>query len=130
MSELNNNNQNIRNKNFYKKPLGLKVTGLSTPLGDGGLNDISFALNEGEHLLITGTSGSGKTTLAKVLANKIFYKGSIEFNIHQPKIIFVEQHYYFKTLSNTSDFYYQQRYNSFDSSDAQTVLEELQKIFS
>lgn len=92
------------------------------------LNDISFSLNEKEHLLITGTSGSGKTTLAKALANKIFYKGSIEFSINQPKIIFVEQHDYFKSLSNTSDFYYQQRYNSFDSNDAQTVFEELQKI--
>ena len=91
------------------------------------LNDISFALNEGNHLLITGASGSGKTTLAKALANKIFYKGSIAFNTHQPKIILVEQHYYFKTLSNTSEFYYQQRYNSFDSNDAQTVFEELQK---
>ncbi len=92
------------------------------------LDDISFALNEGEHLLITGTSGSGKTTLAKTLVNKIFYKGLISYNINQPKIIFVEQHYYFKTLSNTSDFYYQQRYNSFDSNDAVTVLAELQKI--
>ncbi len=92
------------------------------------LNDISFALNEGEHLLITGASGSGKTTLAKALANKILYKGSIEFNIDQPKIIFVEQHYNFKTLSNTNNFYYQQRYNSFDSNDAQTVIDELQKI--
>ena len=83
------------------------------------MDDISFALNKGEHLLITGTSGSGKTTLAKALANKIFYKGSIEFSTNQPKIIFVEQHYYFKTLSNTNDFYYQQRYNSFDSDDAE-----------
>ena len=92
------------------------------------LNDVSFALNEGEHLLITGSSGSGKTTLAKALANKIFYKGSIEFAPAQPKIILVEQHYYFKTLSNTNDFYYQQRYNSFDSNDAQTVIQELQKL--
>ena len=87
-------------------------------------------MNEGNHLLITGASGSGKTTLAKALANKIFYKGSVEFNISQPKIIFVEQHYYFKTLSNTNDFYYQQRYNSFDSNDAQTVFEELQKVIN
>ncbi|MEP6683661.1 MAG: ATP-binding cassette domain-containing protein [Parafilimonas sp.] len=91
------------------------------------LNDVSFALNEGSHLLITGTSGSGKTTLAKVLANKIFYKGSINYKINQPKIIFVDQHYHFKTLSNTNDFYYQQRYNSFDSNDAKTVVEELKK---
>lgn len=31
----------------------------------------------------------------------------------------------FKTRSNTSDFYYQQRYNSFDSEDAPTVTEYL-----
>ena len=92
------------------------------------LNNVSFALNEAEHLLITGSSGGGKTTLAKVLSNKVFYKGSVDFNLSQPKIIIVEQHYYFKTLSNTNDFYYQQRYNSFDSEDAVTVMQELQKI--
>ena len=92
------------------------------------LNDVSFALNEGEHLLITGTSGSGKTTLAKVITNKVFYKGVIEFGVQQSKIILVDQHYYFKTLSNTNEFYYQQRYNSFDSNDAVTVKEELLKI--
>jgi molybdate transport system ATP-binding protein len=123
------------NNEFTNSPSGaggkgliLKVTGLSTLLGDGGLKDVSFALNGGENLLITGISGSGKTTLAKALANKIFYKGCVEFSIDQPKIILIEQHYYFKTLSNTNDFYYQQRYNSFDSNDAQTVVEELQKI--
>ncbi len=92
------------------------------------LDDISFALNEGKHLLITGSSGGGKTTLAKAFANKIFYKGSISFAKHQPEINFVEQHFFFKTLSNTNDFYYQQRYNSFDGNDAVTVIEELLKI--
>jgi molybdate transport system ATP-binding protein len=92
------------------------------------LNDISFGLNEGEHLLITGTSGSGKTTLAKAIAGKIFYKGSIQLNSDRPNIIFVEQQYFFKTLSHTNDFYYQQRYNSFDSDDALTVVQELVKI--
>lgn len=92
------------------------------------LNDVSFALNECAHILITGASGSGKTTLAKALANKIFYKGSVEFKINQPKIILVEQHYNFKTLSNTNDFYYQQRYNSFESNDAVIVTDELLKI--
>src|SRR5206468_12141873 len=43
-------------------------------------------------------------------------------------INFVEQHYHFKNRSNTNDFYYQQRYNSFDSNDALTVMEELQTI--
>jgi len=92
------------------------------------LNDVSFELREGEHLLITGSSGSGKTTLARAIAGKIFYKGSVSFKEDQPKIIFVEQHYFFKSLSNTTDFYYQQRYNSFDSDDALTVAQELLKI--
>ncbi len=92
------------------------------------LDDISFGLNQGEHLLITGSSGSGKTTLAKAIAGKIFCKGSIQLESDQPKIIFVEQHYFFKTLSNTNDFYYQQRYNSFDSDDALSVVQELLKI--
>ena len=49
------------------------------------LNDISFALNEGHHLLITGTSGSGKTTLAKVIASKIFYKGLLSLGCNNRK---------------------------------------------
>ena len=117
----------ITHINKEKNPL-LIVKSLSAPLGDGGLNDISFTLKVGDHLLITGGSGSGKTTLAKVLSHRIFYKGSVEYNIHQPHIIFVEQHYYFKTLSNTNDFYYQQRYNSIDNNDALTVIEELLRI--
>jgi molybdate transport system ATP-binding protein len=134
---MKNVNTNIINE-LLSPPLragGLKVKNLFSSLEPaptsregGGLNDISFALNRGEHLLITGNSGSGKTTLAKALTGKIFYKGFIEFSINQPKIILVEQHYYFKTLSNTNDFYYQQRYNSFDSNDAISVKEELLNI--
>lgn len=108
-----------------KERTHIKVDLQSSPLGVGG---ISFALNKGEHLLITGTSGSGKTTLVKAISSKIFYKGVVEFGIQQPKIILVDQHYNFKTLSNTNDFYYQQRYNSFDSNDALTVNDELLKI--
>ena len=44
------------------------------------LDDVSFALDKGEHLVITGSSGGGKTTLAKVLAHKIFYNGSVEYS--------------------------------------------------
>ena len=104
------------------------VKSLYTSLGNGGLNAVSFALNEGAHLLITGSSGSGKTLLAKALAGKIFYKGVVEYSISKPQIIFAEQHYFFKTLSNTNEFYYQQRYNSLDNNDALTVIDELLKI--
>ena len=94
------------------------------------LDAVSFQLNYNEHLAIIGSSGSGKTTLAKALTGKIFFQGTIEFGAGKPSINFVEQHYHFKNRSNTSDFYYQQRYNSFDSSDALTVTEELQALSS
>jgi len=115
-----------------------------SPLGDRGLlsvshlavnlqqqtllHDISFILQHGQHLAITGASGSGKTLLAKALSGKLFHQGDVIFGKAKPRIVFVEQHYHFKNLSNTSDFYYQQRYNSFESADALTVMDELAAI--
>src|SRR3954470_4391597 len=92
------------------------------------LDAISFDLKANYHLAIIGSSGSGKTTLAKALSGKIFFQGTIEFGSEKPSISFVEQHYHFKNHSNTNDFYYQQRYNSFDGNDALTVTEELQAV--
>jgi len=114
------------------------------PLGDGGgisvsslslqlqnqviLEGISFTLQPAQHLAITGTSGSGKTMLAKALSGKLFYHGSITFGKQKPSILLIEQHYNFKNTSNTSDFYYQQRYNSFESDTTLTVADELLKV--
>ncbi|MEP6845526.1 MAG: ATP-binding cassette domain-containing protein [Panacibacter sp.] len=118
----------------------------NAPLGDGGenwgiivtnlqvkmqgttlLDGISFSLSPTQHLAIVGASGSGKTTLAKAISGRIFHKGTVTFSSNKT-INFVEQHYHFKTLSNTQDFYYQQRYNSTDNNDALTVKEELHLI--
>src|SRR6478609_11243936 len=96
--------------------------------GNTMLDAVSFQLNSDTHLAIIGSSGSGKTTLVKALSGKIFFQGTIEFGAEKPSISFVEQHYHFKNRSNTNDFYYQQRYNSFDSNDALTVIEELQTV--
>ena len=46
--------------------------------GNTVLDDVSFLLNNDEHLAITGESGSGKTILAKALAGQLFHKGIIE----------------------------------------------------
>jgi len=105
----------------------IKITWLAKAV----LDNISFTLNNNEHLLITGVSGSGKTLLAKAIAGKIFHEGTIAFhdtngNAAQPHIIMVDQHYHFKNRSNVSTFYYQQRFNSMDAQDAATVREELQ----
>jgi molybdate transport system ATP-binding protein len=91
------------------------------------LNGITLNVGANEHLLVTGSSGSGKTTLLKALDNRIFYSGSIEW-IPAATIAYVPARHTFKTLSNTGDFYYQQRYNSADAEDAITVIEEIQAL--
>src|SRR4030095_13308372 len=96
------------------------------------LDNISFELKTGQHLAIIGPGGSGKSSLAKVIAGKLFAKGTIDIQYIvnsglSPKTDLIEQSESFKNLSNLSDFYYQQRYNSFDSEDALTVEQELSK---
>lgn len=97
------------------------------------LDGISFSLQQMEHLAIMGRSGSGKTTLAKALAGKIHFDGHISFSSddvtgRHTRIQLIDQRYAFRNLSGTSDFYYQQRYNSFDSQDAPTIFDELKKV--
>ncbi|HWI90497.1 MAG TPA: ATP-binding cassette domain-containing protein [Flavisolibacter sp.] len=97
------------------------------------LDGVSFDLSPGQHLAITGASGSGKTTLAKSIAGHLFHEGSIiikdEHSNETPFVLFVEHRNEFKNLSNQSNFYYQQRYNSTESEDALTVSQELNSFF-
>src|SRR6185312_4893245 len=95
------------------------------------LNDISFEIKEGECLAVIGSSGSGKSTLIKVLSGNYFSKGTVKFqtkNGHAPSVISISQQHHFKNLSNTSSFYYQQRFNSIDSEDAVMVNDVLKNI--
>lgn len=104
------------------------------------LTDVSFNINNGQHWAFIGESGSGKTSLLNIIAgNLILKKGIItraftgdtknssDFHHH---IAFVSAKHHFRNLSNTSDFYYQQRYNSSDSEDALTVADYLDDIQS
>jgi molybdate transport system ATP-binding protein len=99
------------------------------------LEGISFSLSANQHLAILGNAESGKTILAKAIAGKIHFSGNIitdfsNITVTLTRINFVEQRYSFKNLSGISEFYYQQRFNSFDSSDAPTIFHELLKIIS
>jgi molybdate transport system ATP-binding protein len=94
------------------------------------VNNISFELRSNGHLAITGPSGSGKTILGLALSGKIFFSGTIKYAPGKQKLAWVEQQHHFKNLSNTSSFYYQQRFNSFEATDAQTVAEYLQELNS
>ena len=94
------------------------------------LDGISFSLHPNQHLALLGNADSGKTTLAKAIAGKIHFSGNVnvtDITGMPVRIDLVEQRYSFKNLSGTSEFYYQQRFNSFDSKDALTIFEELSK---
>jgi molybdate transport system ATP-binding protein len=94
------------------------------------LKNINLTIQPGEQWAIVGKSGSGKTTLAQALTGRAFHSGAVSFHLpnhtHANRILLIEQQHHFKNRSNTSDFYYQQRYNSSDSEDTMTVQEVLQ----
>ncbi|RFM27539.1 ATP-binding cassette domain-containing protein [Deminuibacter soli] len=94
------------------------------------LHNAAFTMHRGEQWLLTGEAGSGKTTLAKAICGKVFHQGELmvhfsEQNSLPQQALFVAQWYHFTNHAGISDFYYQQRYNSSDAGDANTVWEEL-----
>ena len=90
------------------------------------LENISFTLNTGDALAITGLAGCGKTSLGLALAQQLYYQGTITYHLPDGSpIAWVEQQHHFKTLQSTSDLYYQQRFNSYDTEETQTVAESL-----
>jgi molybdate transport system ATP-binding protein len=105
---------------------------------------LSFNINKGESWALIGESGSGKSALLQTIAGRFnitggeidyhFWNDYAQFfnanDIATPHklIALVEPKHHFRNLSNTTDFYYQQRYNSSDSEDALTVVDYLNTI--
>lgn len=106
--------------------------------GQSLLNSVNLEIKPGEHWAIVGTSGSGKTTLLQAIAGNLQLRtGTVERHLtdYRPEvtdyhqlIAFVSSRHHFRNLSNTTEFYYQQRYNSSDSDDALTVQEYLEAV--
>ena len=106
--------------------------------------NLNFKITEGQHWALIGESGSGKSALLQTLAGRFnITGGDIDWHFynnylkqagantslsHYKLIALVEPKHHFRNLSNTSDFYYQQRYNSSDSEDALTVDAYLQSV--
>ncbi|QJD97944.1 ATP-binding cassette domain-containing protein [Mucilaginibacter robiniae] len=101
------------------------------------LHQINFTVHKGEQWLITGESGSGKTALLQVLAGRLslssgnlnwqFNPSNATTTSHRP-IALVDTKHHFRTKSNTSEFYYQQRFNSSDTENVATVEEYLTSL--
>lgn len=107
--------------------------------------NLTFQIKEGEHWAILGESGAGKTALLKTIEGKFnitsgkirryYFEDYIQENTitdpfftYQKLIAFIDTKHSFRNLSHTTTFYYQQRYNSFDAEDAQTVAQYLKEI--
>ena len=90
------------------------------------LSDINFQIEKGQHWAIVGESGSDKTSLANAIIGRIFHSGEVLI-APSLSIQLIQQQHRFKTLSNTSDFYYQQRFQSQDSEDSLTIEQELEQ---
>ncbi|GAA4085649.1 ATP-binding cassette domain-containing protein [Mucilaginibacter panaciglaebae] len=107
--------------------------------------DLNFSIDKGQHWALVGESGSGKSALLQTIAGNLNATGgevcyhffedylqdhpdNTERLTHHKLIAMVEAKHHFKNLSNTGNFYYQQRYNSMDSDDALTVEQYLHTI--
>src|SRR5215218_2973268 len=106
--------------------------------------NISFEVRQGEHWAFTGANDAMKTAVLDALAGKTgIINGKIAFPFFdtwhsktpadglvspQRFIHLVSFRHPFWNLSNTTDFYYQQRFNSMDAENAQTVQEYLSSI--
>ena len=90
--------------------------------------DLCWKINKGEQWLLTGASGSGKTALAKAIAGLMQTRGSVQVNYNgnlPARTLYVAQWFSFKDKQGKADFYYQQRYNSTEAEDCNTVWEEI-----
>ena len=93
------------------------------------LDHVSFTIRKGAQYAVVGPSGSGKTVLLHAITGSQFHTGTVVRENHG-KMVLIEQQHHFRNLSNTSNFYYQQRFNSSDSEDAITVEEDLRRSLS
>jgi len=116
-------------------------------LNNSLFKNLNFTINKGENWAITGKSGSGKSALLQTIAGKFnitggeiryyFFEEFLEKSTlkdetltHHKLIALVESKHHFRNLSNTTQFYYQQRYNSADSEDSLTIEQYLVQVKS
>lgn len=124
-------------------PLLLKLDNVTARFGEKIIfKELSFEIKAGECWALVGNSGAGKSALLEVIAGNFnvvsgrierpFYDEYVRTNkpadpyfSYRQLISYLPVRYQFKNLSNTSEFFYQQRFNAAFSEDAPTVDEYL-----
>lgn len=112
--------------------------------GKETLKDCSLNVFKAEQWALLGDSDSGKNTLLQLLYGKAtIRKGEINFNFARSYlaatptgtlrtatdlIALLSFKHQFKNKANVQQFYYQQRYNSFDVEDSRSVSDYLKSI--
>ncbi len=99
---------------------------------------LSFSIRDGEHWAIISNSNSDGSILLDTIAGRYHITaGKVTYQFDPDRsntfggskqIGYVAAHYHFRSLSNTSSFYYQQRYNMAGEEAADTVGEFLYDI--
>lgn len=100
---------------------------------------IDLEISTGEHVALVGENEKRKTEFLEAVAGKIaipkgrlhcyFTDEYLKHDLHKP-IAMVFARHEFKSLGAGQKFYYQQRYNSTDSENSETVSKYLSKIKS
>jgi molybdate transport system ATP-binding protein len=99
---------------------------------------LSFFIDDHEQWALVGANNADGSILLDILASRYHLSsGTLRYHFdpehssafEKSKLIgYVAAHYHFRSLSNTSSFYYQQRYNMTGEEDADTVGEFLYDI--
>lgn len=87
---------------------------------------ISARIAEGELIAIIGPNKSGKTTLAEILRGELRDFNGTAINFIDYRQISYSAYSADNNFFHYSDFYYQQRYNTFDVANVDTVEQYLQ----
>lgn len=91
------------------------------------LDNISFALPEGQSMAIVGPSGCGKTTLGRLIARKLEPTSGELIFAEGVTCRMVEQQDNFMTISRLRSSYYGQRYENQGMEQSPSVLSYLQQ---
>jgi len=87
---------------------------------------VTAEIAQGELIAVIGPNKSGKTTLADILRGEIRNVGGTVIHAIDPRRIAYSAHSADSNFFHYSDFYYQQRYNTFDEASVDTVGQYLQ----